>query len=153
MTFQHRAGVSLYTSSCELAETCVFDKQFPEPLHCALPHDIQLSTSFGRDPLSRSYGVKLPSSLTTVLSSALGYSPRLPVSVLVRICTVVPAEVFLAPSPQTSGSNCPRGETSRCADLLNRPGQNPQRTYLAVRSTLKMRHSFGANLPCAVQEY
>jgi hypothetical protein len=37
-----------------------------------------------RDPLSRSYGVILPSSLTAVLSSALGYSPHLPVSVLVR---------------------------------------------------------------------
>ena len=30
---------------------------------------------------SRSYGVNLPSSLTRVLSSALGYSPHLPVSV------------------------------------------------------------------------
>ena len=37
-----------------------------------------------RDPFSRSYGVRLPSSLTAVLSSALGYSPHLPVSVLVR---------------------------------------------------------------------
>jgi hypothetical protein len=37
-----------------------------------------------RDPFSRSYGVRLPSSLTAVLSSALGYSPRVPVSVLVR---------------------------------------------------------------------
>ena len=34
-----------------------------------------------RHPFSRSYGVILPSSLTTVLSSALGYSPRLPVVV------------------------------------------------------------------------
>jgi hypothetical protein len=37
-----------------------------------------------RDHLSRSYVVILPSSLTAVLSSALGYSPHLPVSVLVR---------------------------------------------------------------------
>jgi hypothetical protein len=35
-------------------------------------------------PFSRSYGVNLPSSLTAFLSSALGYSPRPPVSVLVR---------------------------------------------------------------------
>ena len=27
LTFRHRAGVSLYTSSCDLAQTCVFDKQ------------------------------------------------------------------------------------------------------------------------------
>src|SRR3954469_5124971 len=35
-------------------------------------------------PLSRTYGVILQSSLTTVLPSALDYSSRLPVSVLVR---------------------------------------------------------------------
>ena len=34
-----------------------------------------------RHTFSRSYGVILPSSLTRVLSSALGYSPHLPVSV------------------------------------------------------------------------
>ncbi len=32
-------------------------------------------------PYPRSYGANLPSSLTKVLSSALGYSPRPPVSV------------------------------------------------------------------------
>ena len=31
-------------------------------------------------PFFRSYGVILPSSLTRVISSALGFSPRLPVS-------------------------------------------------------------------------
>ncbi len=43
------------------------------------------STSKWRHPkwrsLSRSYGTNLPSSLTEVRSSALGFSPRLPVSV------------------------------------------------------------------------
>ena len=34
LTFQHRAGVSPYTSSFDLAETCVFGKQLPGPLHC-----------------------------------------------------------------------------------------------------------------------
>ena len=34
LTFQHRAGVSPYTSSYDLAETCVFDKQSPGPIHC-----------------------------------------------------------------------------------------------------------------------
>ena len=34
LTFQHRAGVSPYTSSFDLAETCVFDKQSPGPFHC-----------------------------------------------------------------------------------------------------------------------
>ena len=36
LTFQHRAGVSPYTSAFALAETCVFGKQLPGPLHCGL---------------------------------------------------------------------------------------------------------------------
>ena len=36
LTFRHWAGVSPYTSSCELAETCVFVKQSAEPFHCGL---------------------------------------------------------------------------------------------------------------------
>ena len=46
----------------------------PGPILCALP-------SPGRDPLSRSYRVSLPSSLTVNHSSALVYSTRLRVSV------------------------------------------------------------------------
>ena len=34
LTFQHRAGVSPYTSSFDLAQTCVFAKQLPGPIHC-----------------------------------------------------------------------------------------------------------------------
>ena len=34
MTFRHRAGVSPYTSSCDLAEACVFGKQSLGPIHC-----------------------------------------------------------------------------------------------------------------------
>ena len=73
LTFQHRAGVSPYTSSFDLAETCVFDKQSPGPIHCGWPCD--------QHPFFRSYGVILPNSLTRVLSLTLGFSPRLPVSV------------------------------------------------------------------------
>ena len=74
LTFQHRAGVRLYTSTFILAQPCVFVKQLPGPILCALP-------SLGRDPLSRSYRVSLPSSLTVIHSSALVYSTRLRVSV------------------------------------------------------------------------
>ena len=73
LTFQHRAGVSPYTSSFDLAETCVFDKQLPGPIHCG--------SYCYEHPFSRSYGVNLPSSLTTLLSFVLGSSPHLPVSV------------------------------------------------------------------------
>ena len=46
-------------------------------------------------PLSRTYGAILQSSLTTVLPSALVYSTRLPVSVLVRSRMLQPLEAFL----------------------------------------------------------
>ena len=46
-------------------------------------------------PLSRSYGVNLPSSLTRVISSTLGYSPRLPVSVYGTVDHRANIEVFL----------------------------------------------------------
>ena len=73
LTFQHRAGVRLYTWSCDLAQPCVFVKQLPGPILCAPPSD--------GDPFSRSYRVNLPSSLTASRSSALVYSTRLRVSV------------------------------------------------------------------------
>ena len=73
LTFQHRAGVSPYTSSFDLAETCVFDKQLPGPIHCG--------SYCYEHPFSRSYGVNLPSSLTTLLPLALESSSYLPVSV------------------------------------------------------------------------
>ena len=37
LTFQHWAGVSPYTSAYALAETCVFGKQLPGPIHCGFP--------------------------------------------------------------------------------------------------------------------
>ena len=48
-----------------------------------------------RHPLSRTYGVNLQSSLTSVLPSALDYSSYLPVSVLVRSQMLQPLEAFL----------------------------------------------------------
>jgi hypothetical protein len=41
LTFRHRAGVSPYTSSFDLAETCVFSKQSLPPFHC---NPLQLQT-------------------------------------------------------------------------------------------------------------
>lgn len=75
-TFQHRAGVRLYTSCYHLAESCVFNKQSLPPGMCRFPNQ-----KIGEHPFSRSYGVILPSSLTMLLPSACGFSPRPPVSV------------------------------------------------------------------------
>ena len=74
VTFQHRAGVSPHTSSFDLAETCVFVKQLLGPILCGL-------LLRARHPFSRTYGVNLPSSLTTLLPLVLGFSPHPPVSV------------------------------------------------------------------------
>ncbi|KAL0373255.1 UNVERIFIED_CONTAM: hypothetical protein Scaly_1007100 [Sesamum calycinum] len=67
-TFQHRAGVRLYTSCYHLAESCVFNKQSLPPGMCRFPNQ-----KIGEHPFSRSYGVILPSSFDVVLSSALCY--------------------------------------------------------------------------------
>ena len=81
LTFQHRAGVSPYTSACALAGTCVFSKQSLGPFLCG-PHWLRAyALHRQRLPFSRSYGDNLPSSLTTVLSIALESSSCLPVSV------------------------------------------------------------------------
>ena len=73
LTFQHRAGVTPYTSSFDLAESCVFAKQSPGPILCG--------SHLCEHPFSLSYGVNLPSSLTTFLPLALEFSSCLPVSV------------------------------------------------------------------------
>jgi hypothetical protein len=85
LTFQHRAGVSTYTSGFPLAGTCVCGKQSLGPLFC-LPFPLRAFLHFTYSGLSfsRSYGYILPSSLTRVFPRTLGFSPRLPVSVLVR---------------------------------------------------------------------
>src|SRR5210317_1938572 len=81
LIFQHRAGVTPYTSTFVFAECCVFNKQSQPPIFCNpfwLP--LYRFTYLGYT-FSRSYGVNLPSSFSRVLSSALEYSSRAPVSV------------------------------------------------------------------------
>ena len=63
-----------------LADTCVFAKQSLDAILCGrLPLPLYKVT-YHRHPLSRSYGVILPSSFSVNHSSTLGFSPRLPVS-------------------------------------------------------------------------
>ena len=94
LTFRHRAGVSPYTSSFDLAETCVFAKQLPGPIHCGSPG--------GEHSLSLSYGVNLPSSLTTLLPLALESSSYLPVSVCGTGTYLIYTELFSPSSKNTS---------------------------------------------------
>ena len=74
LTFQHRAGVSPYTSSCDFTRTCVFSKQSLLTGLCDPPPLPRVGFTGGGPPFSRSYGGILPSSLTIVLSYALVFS-------------------------------------------------------------------------------
>ena len=87
LTFQHRAGVSSYTSPFGFAQTCVFAKQLLGPILC----DSYLYES----PLSLTYGVNLPSSLTRVFSRVLEFSSHSPVSVYGTGTYTISLEVFL----------------------------------------------------------
>ena len=81
LTFRHRAGVSTYISAFAFAGTCVCAKQSLGPLLC---HRFPLHPQRFHEPRSSlflSYGCNLPSSLTMLLPSALGFSPHPPVSV------------------------------------------------------------------------
>ena len=73
LTFRHRAGVRPYTSSCDFAEPCVFDKQ-------SLPLMPPVWLLAGT-PFFRSYGGNLPSSFNTSSLKRLGILYRPPVSV------------------------------------------------------------------------
>jgi hypothetical protein len=66
------------------------------PLITATPASSRSKSSHQpRHTFSRSYGVNLPSSLTRVLSSALGFSPHLPESVCGTVTRMTPYEDFL----------------------------------------------------------
>ena len=122
MTFQHRAGVSPYTSAFAFAETCVFGKQSPGPLHCGL---------LCRHPFSLSYGVILPSSLTRVLSLALGFSPHLPASV----CSTGTCSSFSSFSCQCE--TFPFTTCLRYASYIM-----PSRAYFTTRHTLYLHRLY-----------
>ncbi len=81
LTFQHRAGVTPYTSTFVLAECCVFNKQSQPPILCDPPMLTEQVFHIKGHTFSRSYGINLPSSFSRVLSSALEFSSCPPVSV------------------------------------------------------------------------
>ena len=63
-----------------LARSCVFAKQSLGTILCGRSGLLLYGVTYYRHPLSRSYGVILPSSFSVNHSSPLGYSPRPPVS-------------------------------------------------------------------------
>jgi hypothetical protein len=115
LTFRHWAGISPHTSARALAGTCVCVKQSPGPGHCGpLALHPQGASRYAGRPFSRSYGAKLPSSLTEFHSSTLVYSTSPPVSV----CGTVVAHLAsgfsrqLRPSPLGAAVAAPRARPS-----------------------------------------
>ena len=85
-------------------------------------------------PLSRTYGAILQSSLTTVLPSALVYSTRLPVSVLVRLDTLQPLEAFLGrPSSDYLNINGVRSTTLYSEGGFSNPSNLVAATDISAR--------------------
>ena len=94
-----------------MAECCVFDKQSVGPIHCGPPK--------GGHPFSRSYGARLPSSLTGVHSYALVYSTHPPVSVC-GTGTLAFAQTFLERRFKDSGLGCPAPSAFAPATFIRR---------------------------------
>ncbi len=64
LIFQHRAGVTPYTSTFVFAECCVFNKQSQPPISCNLFGLTLYGLTYSRHTFFRSYGVNLPSSFS-----------------------------------------------------------------------------------------
>jgi hypothetical protein len=77
-----------------LAHTCVFAKQSLGPIRCDL-NQLRCTLHQLRHPFFRSYGIIMPSSLTTFHSFTLGYSPHPPVSVYGTDMQTLPTQLFL----------------------------------------------------------
>ena len=110
------------------AQPCVFAKQLPGPILCASPG--------GEDPLSRSYGVSLPSSLAMNLSTPQYVLP----GYLCRFAVRVPHGLSLAGflgSMVTCTVTLPRGGRRTLAHQLGRwtclPSSKPKRFNVLFR--------------------
>src|SRR5690606_18702062 len=114
-----RAGVRPYTSSYDLAESCVFGKQSLPPILCN-PRQLRSQDLHQQGhTFSRSYGVNLPSSLTRVLPSALECSSHPPESVYGTVSTALdPREAF--PGSMESSSCGPEGPPHHLSALRTR---------------------------------
>ena len=117
LTFRHWAGVSPYTSPFGLAETYVFDKQSPEPIHCDPKrlHPSKWESPQGH-PFSRSYRANLSNSLTRVLSFTSGHLP-LPTCVGLRYGRLNSYRRGFSRRPRVSG--VPQGLSPRVLSLLS----------------------------------
>ena len=141
-----------------LSDTCVFAKQSLGSILCGRPGIGLYTLTYYRHPLSRSYGVILPSSLTVNHSSILGYSPRLPVSDYGTVTSCRPLRSFSwqRASPALCGTRRSlwRRFSTILADLPTRKRLPP---YIGITTIRRLACScvppWGHNLHDVVQEY
>ena len=155
------------------AECCVFDKQSQRPGYCD-PSQLSYACSHQKGrTFSRSYGAILPSSFTRVLSSALGFSPCLPVSVYGTVSLQLKLSGFswkrsISHFAQKGSSRCsvyvipdlPKITTYRLSPGQPTPGRpNFLRPHIALQTSAGILTGFpstthfclalGADSPCA----
>ena len=119
-----------------LAGTCVFAKQSLDAILCdRIPLGLY-GLTYNRHPLSRSYGVILPSSFSVNHSSTLGFSPRLPVSDCgtVNVCPHLRRFSRQCALDPFAGSENPFGIGSRLTRRICLPGNA---YHLASESTTR----------------
>ncbi len=119
-----------------LARSCVFAKQSLGTILCGRLGLLLYGVTYNRHPLSRSYGVILPSSFSVNHSSTLGFSPRLPVSDCGTVDVCPHLRSFsrqCAPDP-LAGSENPFGIGSRLTGRICLPSNA---YHLASESTTR----------------
>ena len=141
LTYRHRAGVRLYTSSYELAESCVFNKQLPEPLCCDLLAKVPLIPKL-RGQFAEFLNHRSPERLRLLASPTC-----------VSFSTVVLAYgLFLVVLQVTSSSRtrpCGTGTSNRpitihtTSSILRRRNINPLSIVYPFRAQLRYRLTLG----------
>jgi len=151
MSLRH-SSVRPYTSSSEFAESCVFSKQSQPPFHCD-PWLLRACAldSYGHT-FSRSYGAILPSSLASVLSRALGYSPRPPESVCGTDTKEAPRAAFLGSLESLSSRS--EDQPHHVSALTPRLSlSRPTRSAYALEPTTKQWDQHILLRPCSLQRH
>ena len=108
-----------------LARSCVFAKQSLGTILCGRLGLLLYGVTYNRHPLSRSYGVILPSSFSVNHSSTLGCSPRLPVSDYGTVNCMPGSRSFSwqrASASLDGGDEAPFGVGSRLTRRICLPG-------------------------------
>ena len=139
-----------------LARSCVFAKQSLGTILCGRLGLGLYGLTYHRHPLSRSYGVILPSSFSVNHSSTLGFSPRLPVSDCgtVNVCPHLRRFSRQCALNPFAGDCSPFGIGSRLSECLSPRKRLPPCIGIHHPTDWSLlRPSSGSNGQTSVREY